>query len=306
MTTNLPDYHAQGYKSIIATLEGSILTIVINRAKYRNTFGGTLDKDLADVFQLCDRDDRVRVVILTAEHTAPAYCSGADISNGWNILWLEDSEKEGEHALNISIVIAHRDSGGQISMAIMNCRKITIAAINGHAAGVGMTALQLPFDFRFVWAGARLSFPFVRRGIVPEGHSRANSLLLAGATVSPDSKFISDLYHDIIPTREAVYPVARAFAEELATNTSQVAIAYTKSLLQHPGDSIEENHLLDSRAIKLLGSSADGNEGIQSFKERRLPKFTGTLSKDSSPWFPWFHHQYQWRRIDVKHHKAKL
>ncbi len=39
-------------------------------------------------------------------------------------------------------------------------------------AGVGMTALQLPFDFRFAWVGAKLTFPFVRRGIVPEGTPR--------------------------------------------------------------------------------------------------------------------------------------
>jgi len=50
---------------------------------------------------------------------------------------------------------------------------------------------------------------------------------------------------------------------------------------------VEENHLLDSRAMRLLGSSADGAEGVLSFKERRLPKFTGTLSKNSSPWYPW-------------------
>lgn len=72
----------------------------------------------------------------------------------------------------------------------MTCRKITIAAVNGHAvsfilfenisldadnlqAGVGVTALQLPFDFRFAWVGAKLTFPFVRRGIVPEGMSHA-------------------------------------------------------------------------------------------------------------------------------------
>ena len=84
-----------------------------------------------------------------------------------------------------------------------------------------------------------------------------------------------------------MYPAAKAFAEELAANTSQVSIAYTKGLLQHPGDSLEENHLLDSRAIKLSASSEDGAEGVRSFKERRLPKFTGTLSKSSSPWFPW-------------------
>jgi enoyl-CoA hydratase/carnithine racemase len=82
--------------------------------------------------------------------------------------------------------LAHRDQGGTISIAILRCRKITIAAVNGHAvrlsrflmdavllsfvkAGVGVTALQLPFDFRFVWAGAKLAFPFVRRGIAPEG-----------------------------------------------------------------------------------------------------------------------------------------
>ncbi|KAF8809730.1 peroxisomal enoyl-CoA-hydratase [Phlegmacium glaucopus] len=297
------NYSAQGYKQILVTLDGCIVTVLINRAKYRNTFDQGITNELLHVFSLCDKDDRVRVVILTAEPTAPAYCSGADISDGWSVLWDEESEKEGEHA--------HRDAGGTISIAIMRCRKITIAAINGHAAGVGMTGFHLPFDFRFVWAGAKLTFPFVRRGIIPEatstyllprliGHSRANSLLLTGATVSPESPYIKDLYHQILPTREAVYPAAKAFAEELAANTSQLSIAYTKGLLQHPGDSLEENHLLDSRAIKLLASSEDGIEGALSFKERRLPKFTGTLSKSSSPWFPW------WRRLDVTHHKAKL
>lgn len=66
-------------------------------------------------------------------------------------------------------VVAHRDGGGRVSLAIHRCRKITIAAVNGHAVGVGVTAFQLPFDFRFVWGGAKLALPFVRRGIGPEG-----------------------------------------------------------------------------------------------------------------------------------------
>ncbi|KAF9479617.1 peroxisomal enoyl-CoA-hydratase [Pholiota conissans] len=298
-----PDYSKQGYKEIIVTLDGAVLTILMNRAKYRNTFTNQIWADLVHVFDLCDRDDRVHVVILTAEPTAPAYCSGAELAKGWSELWDKDAEKEGEHA--------HRDTGGILSMTIYRCRKITIAAVNGHAAGVGMTALQLPFDFRFAWAGAKLTFPFVRRGIVPEatssyllpkllGTSRANSLLLTGSTVSPDSFYIKDLYHQILPTREAVYPAAKALADELATQTSQLSIAYAKALIQHPGESVEENHLLDSRAMKILGASPEGEEGVASFKERRAPKFPGRLSKDSSLWYPW------WRRADITHRKSKL
>ena len=88
--------------------------------------------------------------------------------------------------IDSSQFLAHRDGGGRVSMAVYRCRKITISAVNGHAvcillstsitllllslqAGIGLTALQLPFDLRFVWAGAKLTFPFVKRGIVPEG-----------------------------------------------------------------------------------------------------------------------------------------
>jgi enoyl-CoA hydratase/carnithine racemase len=110
---------------------------------------------------------------------------------------------------------------------------------------------------------------------------------LSGATVPATSRLISNLYHEIIPKREDVLPVALAFAKELAANTSQLSVAYSKGLLQHPGDAIEENHLLDSRAIKLLGSGEDAADGALAFKERRDPKFSAALSKSSSPWYPW-------------------
>ncbi|KAF8206255.1 peroxisomal enoyl-CoA-hydratase [Mycena galopus ATCC 62051] len=292
-----------GFKTIIVSLDGPVLVITMNRSKQRNSWSDGVPQEIQKVFDLADRDDRVRVVIMTAEHTAPAFCAGAELKGGWDVLWDPEETKEGHHA--------HRDSGGQTSLAIYRCRKITIVAVNGHAAGVGMTAMQLPFDFRFVWAGAKLTFPFVRRGIVPEaissyllprliGHSRANSLLLTGATFTPESPLIRDLYHQILPTREEVFPTALAFAQELAATTSQVSIAVAKGLLQNPGNSAEENHLYDSRAMRALGGSTDGEEGIQSFMERREPKFTGTLSKDLGTWFPW------WQQVNVKHRKAKL
>ncbi|KAJ7455315.1 peroxisomal enoyl-CoA-hydratase [Mycena galericulata] len=295
-----PDYAALGFTQIIATLDGAVLVVLLNRAKQRNAWIPAVPKELQKVFDLADKDDRVRVVILTAEHTAPAYCAGAELAGGWDVLWDSEEEKQGPHA--------HRDSGGATSLVIYRCRKITIAAVNGHAAGVGMTAMQLPFDFRFVWAGAKLTFPFVRRGIVPEATcfhgswaiQRATALLLTGATFSATSPVVQGLYHETFPTREEVFPAALTFAKELAATTSQVSIAVAKGLLQHPGDSAEENHLIDSRAMRAVGGNADSEEGIQSFKERREPKFTGTLSKDLGPWFPW------WRELNTKHRNGKL
>jgi len=119
------------------------------------------------------------------------------------------------------------------------------------------------------------------------GLSRANSLLLTGEVVGPNHPHISALYHQVLPTREAVYPAAKALATQLAATTGQVAVAYAKGLLHHPGDSVEENHLLDSRAMKLLASAHDGGEGVKAFMEKRKAKLTDTLSKHSSPWYPW-------------------
>ncbi|ETW83462.1 hypothetical protein HETIRDRAFT_433932 [Heterobasidion irregulare TC 32-1] len=296
-------YASLGLKSILVTFDGPVAIVTINRPQERNTFGGTLPDELVKVFDLFDRDDRVRVVILTADPTAPAYCSGADISSGWGGLFTEESLKEGPHA--------HRDSGGIVAMAIFRCRKITIAAVNGHAVGVGVTGLQLPFDFRFAWEDAKLALPFVRRGITPEatstyllphlvGHAHATALLLTGGTSTPKSPHLAGLYHAVLPARAHVLPAALAFAQELAANTSQPAVACTKALLWRGARSIEAQHLLDSRALRELAVGRDAAEGARAFKERRAPRFGETLSQSVASWMPW------WREVDVRHRLAKL
>lgn len=81
------------------------------------------------MFDLCDRDDRVRVAILTADPSAPSYCSGVllvldrqiisqliffssqgDISGGWDSLWDPEAEKEGEHGMLERVLINFRST----------------------------------------------------------------------------------------------------------------------------------------------------------------------------------------------------
>ncbi|KAJ7928895.1 peroxisomal enoyl-CoA-hydratase [Mycena leptocephala] len=256
-----PDYSALGLTTLLVSLDGAVLVVLMNRSKQRNSWIGSVPKELQQVFDLADRDDRVRVVVLSSEHTAPAFCAGADISGGWDVLWDPEEEKEGPHA--------HRDSGGKTSLA-----------------GVGMTAMQLPFDFRFVWAGAKLTFPFVAvesylkasatsSYLLPRllGHSRANSLLLTGATFTPESPLVQGLYHQIFPTRE-----------ELAATTSQVSVAVAKGLIQNPGNSAEENHLYDSRAMR---------------HSAQLPTAKKASGRSRTA-------GAQWRQVNTKHRNSKL
>ncbi|KAA1469301.1 peroxisomal enoyl-CoA-hydratase [Dentipellis sp. KUC8613] len=300
----LPDYGAQGYKSLLVSLDDGVAVVTLNRPEQRNTFGGTLPEELIAVFDLLDRDDRVRVVVLTADPKAPAYCSGADITGGWGaIIYSEASQQEG--------LQAHRDGGGKVSIPIFRCRKITVAAVNGHVAGIGFTGLTIPLDFRFIWSGAKISVPFVRRGISAEaastyllprliGYSKAAGILLSGGTFTPDSPYMNGLFHQTLPTREEVFPAALAFAKELAANTSQTSVAWTKMLLWRGADNIEEQHVIDSRAVRELAAGHDAAEGAKAFKERRKVKFTDTLSKNLPSWIPW------WREIDVNYRRAKL
>lgn len=119
------------------------------------------------------------------------------------------------------------------------------------------------------------------------GHSKATALLLTGGTFHPSSPYLQGLYHSILPTGEEVLPAALALAHELAINTSQTAVAYTKALLWRGGDSVEEQHLLDSRVFVELTGARDAKEGARAFVERREPRFEDRLGEDMSDWYPW-------------------
>ena len=111
--------------------------------------------------------------------------------------------------------------------------------------------------------------------------------MLSGGTYSPDSPLLQGLYYATFPNREDVFPAALAFAHELAANSSQTALAWTKALLWRGADSIEGQHILDSRGISDLTTRGDAAEGVQAFKEHRPVRFSDVLSKNLSEFVPW-------------------
>ena len=119
------------------------------------------------------------------------------------------------------------------------------------------------------------------------GHAHATALLLTGGTFTPRSPHLQGLYHAVLARRAQVLPAALAFAQELAANTSQPAVACTKALLWRGADSIEAQHVLDSRALRELAAGRDAAEGALAFKERRPARFVDALSQSLSAWMPW-------------------
>jgi enoyl-CoA hydratase/carnithine racemase len=198
----------------------------------------------------------------------------------------------------------HRDGGGQVALAIFRCRKPVIAAINGHAVGVGIT-MTLPMDMRIVSEEARIGFVFTRRGVVPEacsswflprivGASKAAEWIYTGRVFRASEEAASGLFNYVVP-RDKVLDKAMMIAREIAENTSAVSVALSKALLWHglaEGDP-QSVHLIDSRCFYWMGHQQDTREGVESFLEKRPPKFSMKVSSDMPDFYPW------WKEIKV-------
>jgi len=272
-------------------IEKGVATVTLHRPEQMNALTQTMRKELVEIFAAADQDDSVRVVVVKG--AGKAFCAGADLSSGGSAFdrAVQEGRKVG--------IAEHRDGGGQISLAIFRCRKPVIAAINGHAVGVGIT-MTLPMDVRIVAEDAKIGFVFTRRGVVPEacsswflprivGISKAAEWIYTGRVFRASDEAASGLFNYVLP-KDKVADKAMTIAREIAENTSAVSVALGKALLWHglgEGDP-QSVHLIDSRCFYWMGMQKDSHEGVESFLEKRAPKFAMKLSTDMPDFYPWW------------------
>jgi enoyl-CoA hydratase/carnithine racemase len=272
-------------------IEKSIGIITLNRPDEMNALTHIMRKELIGLFEDADRDDSIRAVVVTG--AGRAFCAGADLGSGGSTFDL--SQLEGR---KVSLS-EHRDGAGQIALSIFSCRKPVIAAINGHAVGAGIT-MTLPMDIRIVAEDAKIGFVFARRGVVPEacsswflprivGISKAAELVYTGRVFRAAEEAASGLFSYVVP-REQVLSTAMKIAEEISQNAAPVSVALSKALLWHGlgEDDPQSVHLIDSRCFYWAGRQKDAYEGIQSFLEKRPPRFAMSVSTDMPDFYPWW------------------
>jgi enoyl-CoA hydratase/carnithine racemase len=266
------------FEQIGTELDEGILTITLNRPERLNAWTATMGSELVEAFERADRDDQVRVIIVTG--AGRGYCAGADLAGGGETF----DYREREHAGSVP-----RDNGGQLALRIFASTKPVIAAINGPAVGVGAT-MTLPMDIRLAAEDARIGFVFTRRGIVPEacsswflprvvGISRAMEWVATGRVFSAQEALEGGLVRSVHPPGELL-EAARGLAREVVENTAPVSVALARRMLwtmlgaEHPMLA----HRADSRGMFHRGQSADAIEGVTSFLQKRPPRFTDRVS----------------------------
>lgn len=263
---------------VLLERHGSVAVIRLNRPDRLNAFTDDMGERLISLFDETDADDDVRAVVLTG--TGRGFCAGADLAAGGDTFVLgEDPETGGTPP----------DLGGRVTLRIFRSLKPVIAAINGPAAGVGVT-MTLPADIRIAADTAKFGFVFTRRGLVPEacstwflpravGISTAVEWTVGGRMVPVAEAHERGLVREVVPA-DRVLERALEIAEELVAGTAPVSVALTRQLMWRMlgAPDPEVAHRAESIGIHVRGTSGDVREGVESFLEKRDPKFPDRIS----------------------------
>ena len=284
------------FETIKYEVKEKVLTITLNRPDRLNAFTGQMMNDLISAFDSASNDDEVRVVIVTGE--GRGFCAGADLGAG-EATFNRDENPRAKKTDDKDNLEWLRDGGGRTTLAIYDCSKPIIAAINGPAVGVGVT-MTLPMDIRLASEEAKFGFVFARRGLVPEaasswflprivGISKSLEWTFSGKVFDAEEALKGGLIRSI-HSKDSLLGEAKKIANEIIENTSPVSVSMTRQMLwkmlgaDHP----MEAHKVDSRAIYELGKGEDTKEGVNSFLEKRPPEFPSKVSKDMPDFYPWW------------------
>ncbi len=287
------------YNTLTIDTQDHIMTLTLNRPDALNAFTVEMADELIDVINKSSEDDDIRVIVVTG--SGRAFCAGMDLSEAGNVFGLNEDLQptlsDMDNKLDDpGIRDGVRDTGGMVNLAIYECKKPIIAAINGAAVGIGAT-MTSAMDIRLASEYARIGFVFNKIGITPEacstwflprivGISTALEWCYTGEILKPETALAAGYVKGVYPAAELLeeaYKIARKIVAH-----SPVAIALTRQMMYRNAaqDHPLAAHKVDSLAI-YYQSLEDGKEGVASFLEKRKPDFKQKASKmpDFYPWW---------------------
>jgi enoyl-CoA hydratase len=261
-----------GFETIAAELDDEgVLTVMLNRPEQRNALDTVMHEELARLFTRIIDDRQIRAILLTG--SGRDFCVGAD----FNVM--QDNLDAGGYPDGHPGLLIE---SAAIIRSIMSVRAPIVAAVNGHALGVGAT-LALFADIVYMAEDAKIGDPHVKGGMVAGdggaviwpalvGVHRAKEFLMLGSLVTGPQAERIGLVNYCVPASDLISE-AKATALALARGPS-IAIQFNKRLV---------NKELEARIVQVLDlalamealtlDTADYSEAIASFLAKRQPKF---------------------------------
>ncbi len=264
------------YFTLLFEIKERIAVITLNRPDRLNAWNDQMATEISDALSACDHNDDVRAVVITGN--GRAFCAGVDFFSGEKAEF-KQNEQESSAELPPSWPV----------VMPWHVRKPVLAAINGHAIGVGIT-FSMTCDIRFVAEEAKIQFAFVRRGIIPElgshvivprvaGFSNAADLMLTGRMITGRELAAMGLATAAFPAEKVLEETIKRARE--CVQAAPVSVAVSKKLLWQ-GLTLPAEEML-RREIPLffhLAEMPDALEGFKSFLEKRDPEWKLHPSKD--------------------------
>ncbi|MEU6685275.1 enoyl-CoA hydratase-related protein [Streptomyces sp. NPDC046832] len=258
--------------ALLHTTSDQVLTVTLNRPESLNALTPGQREEVIGLLSEASATAEVRAVVITG--AGRGFCAGAD---------LRGAGTPGERLAG-DVARTLRTGAQRLITAVLDCEKPVIAAVNGTAAGLG-AHLAFACDLVLAAESARFIEVFVRRGLVPDGGGahllprlvgpqRAKELMFFGdALTAPDAERLG-LVNRVVRDEE-LEKTARAWAERLAAGPTR-ALALTKQLVNASLDTDRTTAFAAEAAAQEINmTTADAQEGVRSFVERRGAEFRG-------------------------------
>lgn len=254
------------FENVIVDKDNPIAVVTLNRPQQLNALSYGLVKDLSLAMQELDRDDEVRVIIVTGGEKV--FAAGADI---------KEMAERGPFDQRIHERLVYRDQINKIS-------KPVIAAVSGFALGGGCE-LAMSCDIIIASETARFGQPEVNIGIIPGsggtqrlthviGKHRAMELVLTGDFINAAEAERLGLVNRVVPV-ELLLEEAKTTAKKIAAKPVLAIRAAKEAVLKSANIPLDEGLEFERKSFYLLFASEDRTEGMKAFIEKRKPEFKG-------------------------------
>ncbi|MEE8165234.1 MAG: enoyl-CoA hydratase-related protein, partial [Myxococcota bacterium] len=257
-----------------------VALITLNRPERLNAIGADMIQLLGEFYRRCDEDDDVRAVVVTG--AGRAFCAGADISNA-------------AKTFDVSELGGFDDfSAAGVGFPAFRIRKLVVAAVNGHAIGLGMT-LAMQCDVRIFAEEGKYGIVQVRRGVMGDAYShwtmvrlvglaKAAEIMLTGRTYQGNELERLGVANQIVASAD-VLATALEIARDTAIHAAPLSVALSKRLLWESMNlTAEQVERRETELHKHIMPRPDAIEGPVSHVERRQPNWQLRVTRDWPKW----------------------